>query len=208
MTESEIEDNAASALDASSEMDDVDPKMLGRRFGIDALISLIIIGASIVFLATSQQYADIASGRSDPGAAFWVQIVLVVLLISSIVNLAKIIKKARSEEASMRSGFSISIEDVRNRLKNDERMRIYLISVVLIVIYLAIFEPLGFIVSTAFFLTGFIWTLGYRKKIKLLAFTILISLFVFILFRNFMNVALPFGTGPIRELGIFIDNAF
>ena len=67
---------------------------------------------------------------------------------------------------------------------------------------------IGFFVSAPIFLFVFSYAIGYRDMVKLTVFSLVTGLVVFFLFRNVVNIALPYGTGPFREISIWAANLF
>lgn len=177
-----------------------------RKDRFDALISLIIAVGAVAFLVGSQQYAGVSSSSSDPGAAAWPQVILVVLLLSSVINLVNVYR--RNDSITDLSGYLKPIADARTddgSLKVRTETKKYLVGILLIAVYLVVLTDVGFLASTVVFLALFVWTLGYRSVPKAAVFSIVVSILIFILFRNFMNIALPYGTGVFRELGIYLE---
>jgi len=181
-------------------------KVEDRNDRIDAVISVIISLGAIVFLAGSQAYAGVRSGSSDPGAALWPRVILVILLLVSLINIFNIYR--RNSSIVDRSSVDALLGSIRTNSRPSNlraETKQYAVSILLIAGYLVILTDWGFLISTTVFLALFVWTLGYRSIPKLIAFSIAVSVIVFILFRNFMNIALPYGTGIFRELGIFME---
>lgn len=177
-----------------------------RKDRFDALISLIMGVGAVFFLVGSQEYAGVSSSSSDPGAAVWPQVVLVVLLLSSVINLVNIYR--RNDSITELSGYLEPIADARTddgSLQVGTETKKYVAGILLIGAYLVVLTDVGFLVSTAIFLALFVWMLGYRSVPKVAVFSIAVSIIIFIMFRNFMNIALPYGTGPFRELGIYLE---
>lgn len=173
--------------------------------GIDALLSIAISLGAILFLVTSEQYAGVRTATSDPGAAFWPRVVLVVILLSSIVNLAHIFR--RNDLIGASSIFSPPSERFKSVTSPSEysnENKKYIASIILLIGYIALLTYLGFLVTTTIFLSLLVWTLGYQSVWKVSLFGVSVSILVFILFRNFMNIALPYGIGIFRELGVII----
>jgi putative tricarboxylic transport membrane protein len=173
--------------------------------GIDALISIAISLGAILFLINSGQYAGVRTATSDPGAAFWPRVVLVVILLSSLVNLAQILSRDdivgfSSISSPLTEGFNSLVSPSEY---SDENTK-YAASILLLIGYIALLSYFGFLLTTAVFLSLLVWILGYRPMWKVAVFGSAVSLLVFILFRNFMNIALPYGVGIFRELGVIV----
>lgn len=170
----------------------------------DALISGIIIVASILFYIESLEFGDQALGSADPGVAFWPQIVLAIIIFFASLNLGFIVWRNRDELRFDEEAVSELLESLRPG-GIDTETRQFGVAIVLTGLYLAVLTDVGYLLATAAFLSLFLWNLEYRAVVKNIAFSIVVTLFTFILFSNFMNIALPFGSGPFRELAIFID---
>lgn len=172
---------------------------------IDALISGIIIIAAILFLIESQTLAGQALGEEDPGVAFWPRIVLVVILLFASLNLAFIFWRNKDDLRLDLRAASESLELPRIA-EIETETRQFVAAIVLTGLYLFVLTDLGFLIATTLFLILFLWNLEYRSIVKNVVLSVVLTLFVFILFGNFMNIALPLGTEPFREIGIFVDN--
>ncbi|XVH33348.1 tripartite tricarboxylate transporter TctB family protein (plasmid) [Haloferacaceae archaeon DSL9] len=173
---------------------------------IDVLITSIIVLGALGFLIGTLQLEGVRSTSSDPGAAYWPRAVLVLLLAGGLLNLVQI--NRRRKEA----GVSLGLKDLKGIFTEEilptpltARDKQYFGAIVLITAYIAILDRIGFLVSTALFLFAFVWHQNYRSPLKATAFSILVTLVVFIVFRNFMNISLPYGIGVFRELGIFVE---
>lgn len=173
--------------------------------GIDALISIAISLGAILFLVTSGQYAGVRTATSDPGAAFWPRVVLVVILLSSIVNLIHIFRE--NDILGSSSVFSLPskrLKSVTSPSDYSNENKKYLASIIMMIGYIALLTYLGFLVTTTILLSLLAWVLGYQSVWKVSLFGISVSVLVFILFRNLMNIALPYGVGIFRELGVIV----
>ena len=170
----------------------------------DLALSLGFIIFSGVFLYFSGNFADISVSESDPGAALWPRAALSVMVIAALVNIVIIYRRVNdSDETLMVSG-----ADIRESLDFTPQQWQYGASVVLMAVYFASQEYLGFFVSTPIFLFFFAWFIGYKSIVKLATFSIGISMIIFFGFRVYLQVALPFGSGPFREITIWATNLF
>lgn len=172
---------------------------------IDAIISVIIIIAAILFLIESQTLAGQALGEADPGVAFWPRIVLVIILFFASLNLAFIFWRNKDDLRYDQRAVSELLKSARIT-EFDPETKQFVVTIVLIGLYLVVLTDLGFLIATAIFLMLFLWNLEYRSVVKNVVLSVFLTLFVFILFGNFMNIALPLGTEPFRGIGIFVDN--
>lgn len=171
---------------------------------IDAIISITIIIAAILFLIESQTLAGQALGEEDPGVAFWPRIVLIIILSFASLNLAFIFRRNK-DDIDLDQRTASELLGSGRITEVDAETKQFVITIVLTGLYLLVLTDLGFLIATALFLMLFLWNLEYRSIVKNAVLSVFITLFIFILFGNFMNIALPLGTEPFREIGIFID---
>lgn len=173
---------------------------------IDILISMIIgIGSILLFVETGS-FADVQTGSTDPGAAYWPRVVLSIIVFACVINIASIYRSNKdADELSMPD---MTIGDAIDAVKPSNistEMKKYLISITLMVVYILLLPDLGFLLVTPMFFFLFLWTLHCHSMFKAAIYSIIITLFVFLLFRNVMNIALPYGTGIFRDVGVFVD---
>jgi len=170
----------------------------------DMLISLAFIVLAAAFLAVSGQFADVRISDPDPGAAFWPRATLVVLLIASLLNLALLYRQAKRDDDSV--GLGAVAPDGLGSLNQKQRQ--YLTAIGLSVVFFFALEYVGFFAGAPFFLFAFAYAIGYRDLGKLAVFSIVVGLLIFFAFRNVMNIALPYGQGPFRQLSVAVANLF
>jgi len=70
--------------------------------------------------------------------------------------------------------------------------------------YIALFNFLGFILSTFVFSLVAAYLMGYRKKMMLVAFSVMTTTALFLLFGKAFFVPLPRGVGFLRDLSYFL----
>lgn len=171
---------------------------------IDLLISVLIgIGAILLFIETGS-FADVRTGRTDPGAAYWPRIVLSTIILACVINIGSIYRNNKDDLSLSEGAFGDAVESVKPSNVSTTTKR-YFIAIVLMVFYIALLTDIGFLVLTPFFFFLFLWTLGYPSMPRAAVYSIIITIFVFLLFRNVMNIALPYGTGILRDLSVFVD---
>lgn len=173
---------------------------------IDALISGLFVVASIVLFVESATFADVKVGSRDPGAAFWPRAVLLVIILFSSLNIAFI--AWRNKETWRLTLPTTSIRAVRDAVSPGQttpETKQFVATIALTVAYLSVLTDLGFLIATPIFLFLFLWTLEYRSIGLTTTLSVVASILIFILFRNIMNIALPFGSGIFRQVGVFVD---
>ncbi|MFC6613607.1 tripartite tricarboxylate transporter TctB family protein [Halopenitus salinus] len=171
---------------------------------MDLLISLAIGVISIFLFVRSSRFSGVSTASGDPGAAYWPRIALVIIMAACALNAFNIYR--RSDDIDFRgllpTGDAL---DSLNPAAFTPETRRFVLSLVLMIPYFLLLPEVGFLVATPGFLFAILWTLEYHSMPRAAIYSVLITVLVFILFRNFMNIALPYGTGPFRELGILVD---
>jgi len=182
---------------------------------VDAAINVVILLGAVAFLAISGQFADIRSSVVDPGAAYWPRAVLIVIIFAGVVNLGLILKRIRNEietdpsRSSSRLSEVLGPDGLRDSVTNlSDNQKKYVLATLSIFVYIGLLTRVGFISITPFFLFAFAWIDGYRKPLKLAAFSVGMTLILFAAFRVVMNIAFPTGEGVFREISFFFEGLF
>lgn len=177
---------------------------------VDAGITVVILFVTVGMLAQSTQFDAITLGSSaDPGPVFWPRIVLVITITTAVLNLGLIYRRVRAEGKSLLPERTIISRGFAQRftdLSNEERQ--FYVTIALMIGYLLVLEPVGYLTSTPVFLFAFAWIVGYRHPLKLVATSLGVSAAIFVGFRVYMNIPLPYGSGPFRAFHIAVENLF
>jgi len=136
----------------------------------DRIVSIVmfLIGAAVVYFS-QQMPKPIFAGQLGPGV-FPTGIGLAMMFVSGLL-----------------------FWESRKKANEDEQRewdKSLLYSIALLVLYVILFKPLGFIISSCFLILAMGWTLGARKWIPLLAVSILFPGTVYLLFTQ-LGIALP-----------------
>ena len=144
-----------------------------RKINNDVFIGIFLVLFSAFFLReTTQLHA---------GAAQFPRMLFVVLLIMSIVVVIFGVRKTLKPELAQKGDFDFTLKVVKNPF----------IAFALIVLYIVLFNTIGFFVSTTIFIPLFMVFYGARKIVPIVATTVGINLFVWVLFVRLLNVFLP-----------------
>lgn len=170
----------------------------------DMVISVLFVVGAAAFLMISGQFADVRISDPDPGAAFWPRATLVALLVAGLLNLGLLYRRAKrnGEPIAPSASTFADISDL------SEKQRQYVAAIALSIVFFFSLEWIGFLAASPLFLFAFAYAIGYREYGKLAVFSIAVGLIIFFAFRNIMNIALPYGTGPFRELSVYAANLF
>lgn len=171
----------------------------------DMGITILFIALAVGFLIASRQFAGDRISETDPGAAFWPRVTLLILLVAGVVNLGLLYRHARTNDEPLING---GIDNWSHVLSLSEEQRQYLLAIGLVIVFLVSLEHIGFLVASPLFLFAFAYAIGYRDLGKLSVFSLAVALIVFFAFRNVMNIALPYGSGVFREISVIASNLF
>ncbi len=108
---------------------------------------------------------------------FYIKFLAVSLIVSAVVEILKVFIQNQNEKIVF---------------AKDKKRFAYL--VFFLIFYVAIMEYLGFSISSLLFLTLTMWFMGYKKPVRVLVFSIIIIIFVQLLFANIFEIPLPKST--------------
>ena len=155
------------------------------------VIELLMLIVSVFLLVKT---GDIPShgGQTVGSAAFWPQIVLLIIIISTMTLLAKpIFRKAVTWK-----GFCNAIA-----LNKDQRRVMIRVSAVmaLCIIYTFSIRFLGFILASLIFQVLILLSLGTRRWVTLIATPLWLTASLYVLFVRIIHISLPRGVGLFSE---------
>jgi len=174
------------------------PPSVSRDMGITVVFLLF----AAAFLYLSEQFAGNRISQYDPGATIWPRAALLVIVAAGVLNLVLLYQRAKKNDESIIPKLSSEVMTL------SEKQRQYVLAIALSVAFFLSQDYIGFFVSAPIFLFVFSYAIGYRDLGKLTVFSLVTGLVVFFLFRNVVNIALPYGTGPFREISIWAANLF
>ena len=129
----------------------------------------------------------------------WPKVIIILLLILLAVNIIRIIAKKHGDpNFSLSKFFSSAASFFKSRL---------FLGIVIVVVSCFILEPLGYMGTC--FLTLFFYglLLGERHIVRLFVLSVLITVFLYILFSVFLSVNLPRGTIPqARNFALYVES--
>lgn len=106
----------------------------------------------------------------------------------------------------------ITKNTLKNKVKVDIPMfdlksvsgKMLLLTIALLAAYLLLMDVVGFFLATLLFTFSSVRAIGYKKVPMLVAFSLILSVVIVVLFGNVFYVPLPRGIGILRELSYFI----
>lgn len=129
----------------------------------------------------------------------WPSVIIILLLICVAINIARIVMKNRGKAEFSLGAFFASIGGFF-------ASRLFL-GIVIVVAACFVLEPLGFM-GTCFLMLFFYGVLlGERKVARLLVFSALITLLLYVVFSVLLSVNLPRGTIPqARNFALWLES--
>lgn len=162
---------------------------------MDIIFSVFLIIAGIgLFIMIGADPAAAAS-ENELGAAFWPQIVLVIIIVLSVVNIISSLKKLKAEGKTITSDI-----DIVGFLKS--KLFIGMIEIIILALALPV---IGFIPSCTLFLIGYGVLLNAPSIPKLVIAAVLITIVIYILFQGALDIMLPRGIGLFREFALVCE---
>ena len=156
---------------------------------MDIIFSAVLIIAGIRFFIMISADPAAAATETDLGAAFWAQIILVMIIVLSVVNIITALKKMKAEGKTVMSDI-----DIAGFFKS--KLFIGMIAVAILAVALPV---IGFIPSCILFLIGYGVLLNAKSIPKLIVASVLITIVIYILFQGVLDIMLPRGIGFFRD---------
>lgn len=173
----------------------------------------IIFGAlclilSGIFIGIAARFPRAAAyGTGVPGPAVWPVCIALVVAVCGLIVIVKALRSRRGAAQSqpVTSNTEAVLEETLGAVNDNQKklqlwtsanQRVYLCILVLAA-YVFLLDKIGFIIMTTAMLCVFIqWF--YKKKFYItLPIALAITLLVYFVFRNFLNVPIDFGMFPI-----------
>lgn len=144
------------------------------------IVSIVfaVLGLGVIAIASGYPKAE-AYGTGVPGPGLWPIAISIVLLVCAAILMYKTLKmKPEEDEAVI--------------LWSADTRRVY-ISMLILLIYTIILEPVGFILSTIAMLLIFIQWFSKKKWYISLIISAALSLGIYSIFKFVLNVPIDFG---------------
>ena len=142
--------------------------------GLCALLAVVVIGISSTY-PTSAAY-----GTGVPGPGLWPTVISVLLLVCSGILAYRTLVKMKPEENT-----SLHLLSAGSR-------RVY-ITILILLVYVIVLKPVGFIISTTVMEFIFMQWFGKKKPYITLLIALSITLISYFAFKNLLNVPINFG---------------
>lgn len=168
---------------------------------MELLFDVFLIVLFSVFLFLSNDISDVTIGKDNLGSAGFprlIAIVAILLLALVITQKIRVIVKARKMTADGEQQI-----EKGSKISNSLYKRLFSM-IILLVFYILFLKQLGFVLETAVFIFLSLTILGERKYLRSIIFSVVFTAMLVIIFGKIFFIALPRGTGFLRELSYFI----
>jgi putative tricarboxylic transport membrane protein len=168
----------------------------GSATGIERVVPYVLVFCVAAFLLYRAEHFEFTASIDQVGPDSWPKLILYMIMATSAFEGVRRLLTARSA----RSGPAIVpvTESPFERERAD--MRVVLTCVAASLVYLALFEIVGFFVDTLFFVMALIWIGRFRHFWTALAISTVTTLLFMLVFMRVIFVALPIGVGPFEWL--------
>lgn len=165
----------------------------------DEIVAYTIIIAFFVFMLVNSFKLHEIRRFGEMGSGFWPIMILSTAAILSIILLIFSITKYTKERKTtpIPSPSPEALAELKDRRKK------YLSSVILLLLYIIIMPWIGFILSTLIYVITFIFALGERRKLVLIASPVLVTALIIITFAKFIAIPFPRGAGIFAAFSRF-----
>ena len=157
----------------------------------------VLIGSLFMYYKASQLREMNTQGYESVGPDFWPKLILIFMIALSGYLSAKYAVKLSKEK---KSGIEPSGE---NEEEKGGWIRIG-VTTLLIVAYIYLLKPLGFIVASPIFIVAMMLYINPQKKRSIPAGVVGIMVIIYLLFGKLLYIPLPKGTGIFREVSILL----
>jgi len=158
----------------------------------DEIVANIVIIAFFIFMLINSFKLHAIRRFGEMGSGFWPMLTLSAATLLSIILLISTITKHLKEKKKSSVEVTISKEafvDLKNRRKK------FVLSVILLLIYIIIMPWIGFVLSTLIYVLAFPLALEERRKYVLIISPILVTALLIIIFAKFIVIPFPRGVG-------------
>jgi putative tricarboxylic transport membrane protein len=168
----------------------------GSATGIERVVPYVLVFCVAAFLLYRAENFEFTASVDQVGPDSWPKLILYMIMATSAFEGIRRLLTARS----VQSGSPIIAVTESPFEREQADMRIVLTCVAASLVYLALFEIVGFFLDTVVFVLSLIWIGDFRRFWTALAISIVTTLLFMLVFLRVIYVALPIGTGPFEWL--------
>jgi putative tricarboxylic transport membrane protein len=168
----------------------------GAATGAERVVPYALVFGVAAFLLYRAEHFEFVASADQIGPDSWPKLVLYMIMATSAFEGIRRLLTARSAQSA--PSVAPVTESPFEREPAD--MRIVFACVAASLIYLALFEIVGFFVDTLVFVMALIWIGRFRHFWAALAISTVTTLLFMLVFMRVIFVALPLGIGPFEWL--------
>jgi len=157
---------------------------------VDIYSSVFLIALSVTLFIATLNFKQMTASKI--GSAFMPQLVAIGLFVFSLILLIQSLIKWKQEKQNGEE--EVPEEKIKREPK--ELNFIVIISLLLMIVYIAVMSTIGFLISTVVYLFVQSWLItpsDERSYTKLIIISVIVPTIIYIVFRNFFHLMLPAG---------------
>lgn len=166
----------------------------GSATGIERVVPYVLVFCVAAFLLYRAEHFEFVASGDQVGPDSWPKLILYMIMATSAFEGIRRLLTARNAQSG--SPIVPVTESPFEREQAD--MRIVLTCVAASLVYLALFEIVGFFVDTLVFVMALIWIGRFRRFWTALVISLVTTLLFMLVFMRVIFVALPIGVGPFQ----------
>ena len=168
----------------------------GAATAVDRVVPYALVFCVAAFLLYRAEHFEFTATADQVGPDSWPKLVLYMIMATSAFEGVRRLLTIRSDQPKAQAAPAIETPFERER----PDMRIVLTAVAASIVYLALFEIVGFFVDTVVFVFALIWIGRFRRFWTALIVSVVTTLLFMLVFLRVIFVALPIGIGPFQWL--------
>lgn len=163
----------------------------------DRIIGIVVGAAAIGYLAIAVGIPEFALATVPIQSRTFPLGLGALMLILAVVLVARPTESVGASVAAGDGGPDPS-EQPQRRF-TDPRIEIAML-VASVAVYIAVFEPVGFVIATAVYLLAMNWYFGFKRPVVAVVIALVLTVAIQLLFSQFLGVRLPQGLLTIPGL--------
>jgi putative tricarboxylic transport membrane protein len=168
----------------------------GAATGAERVLPYAMVFCVAAFLLYRAENFEFTAAADQVGPDSWPKLVLYMIMATAAFEGIRRLLAARKNRSALAA--APIVESPFEREPTD--MRVVFTCVAASLVYLALFEIVGFFLGTLVFVLALTWIGGFRRFWTALVISIVTTLFFMVVFLRVIFVALPIGIGPFEWL--------
>jgi putative tricarboxylic transport membrane protein len=168
----------------------------GAATGAERVLPYALVFCLAGFLLYRAENFDFTARADQTGPDSWPKLILYMLMATSAFEFVRRLLAARRQSPAPITAPAVAMPFERE----PSDMRIVFTCVAASLVYLLLFEIVGFFCDTLVFVLALSWIGGFRRFWTALAISVTTTLLFMLVFLRVIFVALPIGIGPFEQL--------